>query len=110
MIIEGKKDNGRVIVSVAGRMDAVSAPDFDRCCEEWLAEGLPRFVVDFSALEYISSAGLRSLLVLAKKLGARKGRVVIAALKDVVREVFTISGFGSIFTIAESVEAALQSL
>jgi anti-anti-sigma factor len=110
MIIEGKKENGRIIVSVAGRMDAVSAPDFDRRCEEWLAEGLAGFVLDFSALEYISSAGLRSLLVLAKKLSARKGRVVIASLKDVVREVFTISGFGSIFSIADSVEAALQSL
>ena len=110
MIIEGKKDNGRVVVSVAGRMDAVSAPDFDRRCEEWLTEGLNLFVVDFSNLEYISSAGLRSLLVLAKKLSARKGQVVIAALKDVVKEVFTISGFGGIFTLADTVEAALQRL
>jgi anti-anti-sigma factor len=110
MIIEGRKDNGRIIVSVSGRMDAVSAPDFDRRCEDWLAEGLSLFVVDFSSLEYISSAGLRSLLVLAKKLSARKGQVVIAALKDVVKEVFTISGFGGIFTLADSVEAALQRL
>jgi len=110
MIIEGKKDNGRIIVSVTGRMDAVSAPEFDRCCEDWLAEGLALFVLDFSGLEYISSAGLRSLLVLAKKLTARKGKVVIAALKDVVKEVFTISGFGAIFSIADSVEAALQRL
>ncbi len=110
MIIEGKKENGRVVVSVAGRMDAVSAPDFDRRCEEWLAEGVALFVIDFSGLEYISSAGLRSLLVLAKKLAARKGAVVIASLKDVVRDVFTISGFGSIFPIADSVEAALRRL
>ena len=39
MIIEGKKDKDRIIVSVAGRMDAVSAPDFDRRCEDWLVEG-----------------------------------------------------------------------
>jgi len=110
VIIEGKKDKDRIIVSVAGRMDAVSAPDFDRRCEDWLVDGQTLFVLDFSGLEYISSAGLRSLLVLAKKLTARKGQVVIAALKDVVREVFTISGFGSIFLIAESVEAALRRL
>jgi anti-sigma B factor antagonist len=107
MKIEGKKDGGRLVVSVEGRMDAVSAPEFDKKCEEWLAAGEVFFIVDFGGLEYISSAGLRSLLVLGKKLSAKKGRVVIAALKDVVKEVFTISGFGSIFTVVESVDAAL---
>ncbi len=107
MKIEGKKENGRIVVSVEGRMDAVSAPEFDRKCEEWIAEGAVVFIVDFSGLEYISSAGLRSLLVLGKKLTAKKGKVVIASLKDVVKEVFTISGFGSIFTIVDSVDAAL---
>jgi anti-anti-sigma factor len=108
MKIEGKKENGRLIVSVEGRMDAVSAPEFDQRCDEWIAEGAGVFIIDFGALEYISSAGLRSLLVLGKKLSAKKGKVVIAALKDVVKEVFTISGFGSIFAIADSVEAALR--
>jgi anti-anti-sigma factor len=108
MKIEGKKENGRIIVSVEGRMDAVSAPDFDRKCEEWIAEGESVFIVDFGGLEYISSAGLRSLLILGKKLSAKKGKVVIAALKDVVKEVFAISGFGSIFTVVDSVDAALR--
>lgn len=107
MKIEGKKENGRIIVSVEGRMDAVSAPEFDRKCEEWIAEGASVFIVDFGGLEYISSAGLRSLLVLGKKVAAKKGKVVIAALKDIVKEVFSISGFGSIFTVVDSVDAAL---
>jgi anti-sigma B factor antagonist len=107
MKIEGKQDNGRLVVSVEGRMDAVSAPEFDKRCEDWISAGATVFILDFGGLEYISSAGLRSLLVLGKKLTAKKGRIVIAALKDVVKEVFTISGFGSIFTIVESVEAAL---
>lgn len=110
MKIEGRTDNGRLIVTVEGRMDAVSAPEFDRKCEEWIAAGATMVVLDFGGLEYISSAGLRSLLVLGKKLSSRKGKVVIASLKDVVREVFTISGFGSIFTVADSVEAALGKL
>jgi anti-sigma B factor antagonist len=110
MIIEGKKEGGRIVVTLAGRMDAVAAPDFDRRCEDWIAEGFSLFALDFAGLEYISSAGLRSLLVLGKKLTARKGRVVIASLKDVVKEVFTISGFGAIFTIVDSIEVALQRL
>jgi len=107
MKIEGKQDNGRLVVSVEGRMDAVSAPEFDKRCEDWISAGATVFFLDFGGLEYISSAGLRSLLVLGKKLTAKKGRIVIAALKDVVKEVFTISGFGSIFTVVDSVEAAL---
>ena len=107
MNIESRKDGNRIVVSVAGRMDAVSAPEFDRKSDELLAEGLTAFVLDFSGLEYISSAGLRSLLVLGKKLSAKKGKLVIASVKDVVKEVFTISGFGAIFTMADSVEAAL---
>jgi len=110
MNINGKHENGRVIVTVEGRMDAVSAPAFDKKCEEWIAADAVVFVLDFAGLEYISSAGLRSLLVLGKKLSAKKGKVVIASLKDVVREVFTISGFGTIFTIVESVDAALRQL
>jgi anti-anti-sigma factor len=108
MIIEGRKEGGRIIVAVSGRMDAVSAPEFDRQCGAWVTEGANLFILDFSALEYISSAGLRSLLVLGKKLGAGKGRVVIASARDVVKEVFSISGFGSIFPMDDTVEAALQ--
>jgi anti-anti-sigma factor len=107
MKIEARAENGRLVVRVEGRMDAVSAPEFDRKCEEWIAAGAVMFVLDFGGLEYISSAGLRSLLVLGKKLSSKKGKVVIASLKDVVREVFAISGFGSIFSVVDSVEAAL---
>ena len=110
MKIESRKDGGAIVVSVAGRMDACSAPDFDRSCDEWLAEGTTAFVIDFGGLEYISSAGLRSLLVLGRKLSAKKGRVVIASVRDVVKEVFTISGFATIFPMVDSVEAVLQQV
>ncbi len=108
MNIEEKKADRALVVSVEGRMDAVSAPDFEKRCDEWLARGETSFILDFNGLEYISSAGLRSLLILGKKLAAKKGTIVIAAMKDVVKEVFQISGFGSIFPIVESVEAALR--
>jgi anti-anti-sigma factor len=107
MKIEGKSEGGKLIVSVEGRMDAVSSQEFDRKCEEWIAAGETRFILNFSGLEYISSAGLRSLLILGKKLSAKKGKVVIACVKDVVKEVFTISGFGSVFAVEDSVESAL---
>ncbi len=110
MMIDGRRDGATMIVTVGGRMDAGSAPEFDKRCEAWIAEGALSFVVDFAGLDYISSAGLRSLLVLGKKAAARQGRVVIAAARDVVKEVFTISGFGTLFPMADTVEAALGRL
>jgi len=108
MKIESRIENGVLIISIEGRMDAVSAPEFDKRCDECLLQGGNAFILDFKALEYISSAGLRSILILGKKLAAKKGTLLIASAKDVVKEVFQISGFGALFPILESVDAALQ--
>lgn len=96
------------IVAVKGRMDAVSAPEFERAMAEHIATGASRFVVDCSALEYVSSAGLRSLLTTAKTLRARDGELVFADLRDMVREVFEIAGFGTIFSVFDSTDTALE--
>jgi anti-anti-sigma factor len=108
MNIESRKDKGALIVTIAGRMDAVSAPEFDKRNDEWIGQGETLFILDFQGLDYISSAGLRSILILGKKLSAKKGKLWIVSVRDVVKEVFQISGFGSLFPILESAEAALQ--
>lgn len=108
MIIEGTPENGTVVASIEGRMDAVSTGEFDRKAGEWLTAGTTTFILDLSRLDYISSAGLRSLLVLGKKAAAGKGRVVLAAVKDTVKEIFAISGFDKIFAVEDSVAAALN--
>ena len=98
-----------VVVVVKGRMDAVSAPAFERAMADHITTGgASRFVVDCGALEYVSSAGLRSLLTTAKTLRARDGELVFADLREVVREVFEIAGFGTIFAVFESTDAALE--
>jgi anti-sigma B factor antagonist len=110
MNIASRKDQTALVVMIEGRMDAVSAPDFDKRCDDWIAQGESLFVLDFKALEYISSAGLRSILILGKKIAPKKGKLWIVSVKDVVKEVFQISGFGSLFPILESVDAALQQI
>ena len=75
-----------------------------------IAGGEIRFIIDFEALDYISSAGLRSILVIAKKLKAQDGQILLCSLKDAVKEVFEISGFSSIIPIHESVEAAIAQI
>jgi len=109
-IIESGKEKNAFKISVKGRMDAVSAPDFESKLGYWMDNGEINFIVDLSELDYISSAGLRSILMIAKKLKARDGKILLSALQDTVKEVFEISGFSSIIPIYDSVESALAQM
>jgi len=75
-----------------------------------LAGGTPRLAIDMSALQYISSAGLRVLLVVAKKVQQAKGKVVLFGLGPHVREVFSISGFDKIFSIQSDAAEAVAAV
>ncbi len=109
MEITTKKEKGQVVVLVQGRIDAVTAPAFEKNLAELVAQGETRFVLNFHGLEYISSAGLRSILATAKQLKTREGRMVFAGLQGSARDVFKISGFGSIFQIFDTEAEALQA-
>ena len=98
------------IISAAGRMDAVTAPQFDKRLETLIAEGATRIIIDFRDLEYISSAGLQTILANAKKLENLNGEILLVHLSGAVKEVFEISGFDTIFPIFDDREAALASL
>jgi anti-anti-sigma factor len=76
---------------------------------ELIAGGERFLVLDLGGLDYISSAGLRTILVVTKRLREKQGRLLLASPKSVVREVFEISGFSSIIPILESVDAAISS-
>jgi anti-anti-sigma factor len=104
-----KKGNVLVIL-LKGRLDALTAPDFDKKIESLLSEGENAFIINFSDLEYISSAGLRSILAIAKQLKAKDGKIMLAELKGAVKEVFEISGFYSIFQIFDSEADALNKM
>jgi anti-anti-sigma factor len=102
MVIDISKSDGTVVMSLKGRMDAVSSPDFDRAVEEQMANGERHFMINLSDLEYISSAGLQSLLAAAKRLEQTEGEISLSNLKGAVREVFEISGFDTLFPILDS--------
>jgi anti-anti-sigma factor len=106
-IIKTGKENNALVFKVNGRMDALTAPEFEKTVSLWIDEGETCFVVDLSALEYISSAGLRNILVIAKKLKAINGKILLAAMEESVNEVFTISGFNSIIPIHDTVQSAI---
>ena len=108
MDISTRKDGKSVVVSVSGKLDAVTSSAYEKKLNELISGGEKSIVVDFSALEYISSAGLRSILATSKTLKAGGGKIALANIKAGVKEVFDISGFGTIFPLHDSVEAALK--
>lgn len=110
MEIEVRREDDIAIAELKGRMDAVTAPEFDRKFNEWISEGSNLFVFNLSGLEYISSAGLRSILASAKQLKEKNGRVLFAGLTGPVKEVFELSGFYSIFEICDTEEAAISRM
>ena len=110
MDIESRKENNITVVTVTGRMDAVTAPVFEKSISEMISQGAQSFIVNFSALEYISSAGLRCILATAKQLKNINGKIVFVGLRGAVDEVFKISGFHSIFKVFETEEKALKKI
>jgi anti-anti-sigma factor len=98
---------GPTVLAPSGRLDANTSPAFER---EMLAElnRSPRgLVMDFSALGYVSSAGLRVVLLAAKKVKAAGGAFVLCGLAPAIAEVFKVSGFLSILTVEPDRAAAL---
>ena len=98
------------VLELEGRMDATSTAEFDTVAHARLGQGARYIVVDMSRLEYISSAGLRSVLGLARAVRGAAGGLAFCGLQPMVAEVFRISGFSGILTVCESREAALAAV
>jgi len=108
-IDEEKK--GEVLVLVpGGRIDSASSTELERVLTSHLGNGERRLVVDLGQVEYISSAGLRVLLMTAKKLQDGSGGLVLCAMPESVRLVFELAGFVPIFSIEDTRDAALDRL
>ena len=102
-----EKKGDKLVVIVGGRLDAVTAAEFDAQAQTWLSDGNTHVIADLSGLEYISSAGLRSILTAAKQLKAAQGDLIFCGLAGMVEEVFTVSGFTAMFTTFPTVDDAL---
>ena len=102
-----------VIAAPVGRVDHASAEDFRASLAPLLdhcSEGVDRVVLDFPGVEYISSVGLRVLMLAAKQVKAQKGVIVIAAMQPVVKEIFDISRFNYVFAAFSGVREAVSDL
>jgi anti-anti-sigma factor len=102
-----EKREDTLVLSLVGKMDAVTVSEFSRLFEARIEEGGTRFVLDLGRLVYISSAGLRGVLSAFKKTEARQGTFLLCGLNGLVRETFQLSGFLAHFKTYENVDEAM---
>jgi len=101
---------GFTFVRLSERIHAAAAGDLEKQFDLILA-GNNKFIgIDMKQVDFISSSGLRVFLILAKKIKAIQGKLVLFCLSENVKEVFDLSGFSSIFTITPDEESAARFL
>ena len=110
MKIKEDKKGQAIVLAIEGRLDSITSGTLEKKFLTVIDAGEKNIVFDFTSMDYISSAGLRVLLMAARKTAKLGGKVVLAALCDNVKEVFDIAGFTSIFTITGSSEEAIGTL
>ncbi len=110
MQITQLQSNGVSIVAVAGRIDATTAEQFKQTLLTTTATAPVLLLIDFVQVDFISSIGLRVLVVTAKRVAAVRGKLVFCGLTGAVREVFELAGFTAVAPSFSTREEALASL
>lgn len=98
MTIEIKKSENETIIELVGRLDTITAPVLEKTISDNLG-GIQSLILNFSGIEYISSAGLRVLLGAQKKMQNVGGAMKLIGVRDDVMEIFEMTGFADILTI-----------
>ena len=97
MEIVKNKEEAALTLTLSGRLDTTTAPQLEKAISESI-EAVTDLQLDFTDLEYVSSAGLRVLLSAQKQMN-KQGKMVIRNVKEDIMEVFEITGFSEILTI-----------
>jgi anti-anti-sigma factor len=103
---------GNIIVAApSGRIDHTAAGPFEQALAPLLGNAeAAAIVLDFGGVDYISSVGLRVLMIAAKQMRARKARIAVTTLQPVVAEIFKISRFDAVVEVFPSLRGALGAL
>ena len=97
MTIEKNLNGTELTVTITGRLDTTTAPQLEAEFKQNI-NGVEKLVLDFAALEYLSSAGLRVILS-AQKVMNKQGEMIIKNVNDTINEIFEVTGFIDILTI-----------
>lgn len=96
------------VIRLKGRLDATNAPDLEKELKPIIENTMGTLLINMKDLDYISSAGLRTLLLGAKLLKNKGGALALCNLQDAVKEVFDIAGFTELFPVYASEEEGLE--
>ena len=96
MEISQKRNDAQLTVTVSGRLDSSNADELEEAVSS--LDGISELIFDISALEYLSSAGLRILLVTQRKMN-RQGKMIVRGANETVRDIFDVTGFSTILTL-----------
>ena len=111
MKVNSRVRDGVLIVSVSGRVLLPRTDVFAEWVKSEIGEGLDGAVVlDCTRMTYINSAGFREVLMLARRMGERGGRLALCALSPHIRRTFEVVGFDRVLDIRETVEDALSAV
>ena len=110
MDVTSERQDGVLSAQVGGRIDGTNASEFEEAIRTAIEESDRAVIMDFEKLVYISSAGLRAILLTAKSLDNRNAKFALCSLSDQIGEVFETSGFDKVIAIHSSKAEALASL
>lgn len=105
-----EKQSGIQIYTLSGRIDATNAHIFEKEMLEHLSNKPQKLLISFKDLEYISSAGLRSFLLIAKTAKNLEQNLFLSEMSENIAEVFKVTGFITLFQICSKREEALAKL
>ena len=110
MNVEARREGTNLVLKAEGRVDGTNASEFQDAMKTEINEADRAVVLDLQDLTYISSAGLRVVLLIAKDLQRQGARMAACSLSEPVKEVFVISGFDKIIPIHDSQDAAIGAM
>ena len=102
-------DDSVLVLNPIGRIDGTNAKAFEEALLGRIDAGDANILMNFEGINYISSAGLRVLLMAAKRTSQTQGKLALCAVQDHIQEVFKFSGFSEIIPIHDDRPAAIST-
>jgi anti-anti-sigma factor len=109
MQIQTKREGEAAVAAVSGKLDMVTAAEFQKALGEVIASGAKRVVLDLGELSYVSSAGIGAVMTLARELRTRGGELRLSNLRDNVAKIFDVCGIAKVVPVHGSVAEALAA-
>ena len=108
MNLKKEKIKNFSVLNIEGRIDTANSPSFEAEIDQIYNSGEKDIIINCSGMKYISSSGLRIFLIAQKRAASIRGKLHLCDMQPAIREIFSISGFSTLFRIFDTQEEALE--